>query len=57
MVYKGGVKGYRLWGPEAKKIVINRDVVFDEDLMLTTFHTDLEAQNLKDTSVEKKTWV
>jgi hypothetical protein len=28
--YKDGVKGYKLWNPETKKIVYNRDVVFRE---------------------------
>ena len=28
--YKDGVKGYKIWNPETKKIVYNRDVVFRE---------------------------
>ena len=28
--YKDGVKGYKLWNPERKKIVYSRDVVFRE---------------------------
>ncbi|KAG8489015.1 hypothetical protein CXB51_016942 [Gossypium anomalum] len=32
--YKAGVKGYKLWCPENRKVVINRDVVFDETPML-----------------------
>ncbi|KAE8707195.1 putative ribonuclease H protein [Hibiscus syriacus] len=32
--YKTGVKGFKFWDPIAKKIVISRDVVFDEQLML-----------------------
>jgi hypothetical protein len=28
--YKYGVKGYKLWNPETKKIVYSRDVVFRE---------------------------
>jgi hypothetical protein len=28
--YKDGVKGYKLWNPETKKIVYSRDVVFRE---------------------------
>jgi hypothetical protein len=28
--YKHGVKGYKLWNPETKKIVYSRDVVFRE---------------------------
>ncbi|KAG8488527.1 hypothetical protein CXB51_016411 [Gossypium anomalum] len=32
--YKAGVKGYKLWCPENEKVVISRDVVFDETAML-----------------------
>ncbi|KAG8472701.1 hypothetical protein CXB51_034566 [Gossypium anomalum] len=32
--YKAGVKGYKLWCPENIKVVIRRDVVFDETTML-----------------------
>ncbi|KAJ4958748.1 hypothetical protein NE237_025859 [Protea cynaroides] len=29
--YAAGIKGYRLWDPTTHKLVINRDVVFNED--------------------------
>ncbi|KAG8488765.1 hypothetical protein CXB51_016773 [Gossypium anomalum] len=32
--YKAGVKGYKLWCPENRKVVISKDVVFDETAML-----------------------
>ncbi|KAG8480261.1 hypothetical protein CXB51_024850 [Gossypium anomalum] len=32
--YKAGVKRYKLWCPENRKVVISRDVVFDETAML-----------------------
>ncbi|KAG8501778.1 hypothetical protein CXB51_004763 [Gossypium anomalum] len=32
--YKAGVKGYKLWCPENRKVVISRDVVFDETTMI-----------------------
>ncbi|KAG8472010.1 hypothetical protein CXB51_036502 [Gossypium anomalum] len=32
--YKAGVKGYKLWCLENRKVVISRDVVFDETTML-----------------------
>ncbi|KAK9161372.1 hypothetical protein Syun_007713 [Stephania yunnanensis] len=32
--YEKGVKGYRLWDPTAHKIIISRDVVFNEDSLL-----------------------
>ncbi|KAE8712086.1 cytochrome P450 71A9-like [Hibiscus syriacus] len=40
--YKKGVKGFKFWDPVANKIVISRDVVFDEQSML---------QQKKDTTV------
>ncbi|KAG8497429.1 hypothetical protein CXB51_008736 [Gossypium anomalum] len=32
--YKAGVKGYKLWCPENRKVVISRDIVFDKTAML-----------------------
>ncbi|KAG8480196.1 hypothetical protein CXB51_024912 [Gossypium anomalum] len=32
--YKASVKGYKLWCPENRKVMISRDVVFDETAML-----------------------
>ena len=32
--YGDGVKGYRLWNPTAHKIIINRDVIFDETSLM-----------------------
>ena len=32
--YQKGVKGFKLWDPKANKVVINRDVIFDEKVML-----------------------
>ena len=29
--FKKGVKGYKLWDPMAQKVVISKDVVFDEN--------------------------
>ena len=34
MGYNSGVKGYRLWCLESKKIIISRDVTFNESEML-----------------------
>ncbi|KAG8475264.1 hypothetical protein CXB51_032125 [Gossypium anomalum] len=44
--YKAGVKGYKLWCPENRKVVISRDVVFDETAMLPNL-------SLKDSSNKK----
>ena len=45
--YTGGVKGFRLWCTESKKIVLSRDVTFDESVMLrqTTSDTENESPN------------
>jgi len=32
--FSGGVKGYRLWCSESKKVILSRDVTFDEFGML-----------------------
>src|SRR5436190_22607260 len=32
--YQKGVKGFKLWDPKANKVVISRDVVFDEKAMV-----------------------
>ena len=31
--YKKGVKGFKLWDPMGNKVVISRDVIFDEKAM------------------------
>lgn len=37
--FNSGVKGYRLWCPALKKLVISRDVTFDEASMLSCSNT------------------
>jgi len=32
--FKRGVKGYKIWDPKDKKIILSRDVIFDEALMM-----------------------
>lgn len=32
--FSEGVKGYKLWCPESKKVILSRDVTFDESLMM-----------------------
>ena len=42
--YGDGVKGYRLRDPTAHKIIINKDVVFDE---MSLMKSDVEGCELK----------
>ena len=44
--YKNGVKGYMLWSLETRKIIVSRDVIFDETAMLR----DLPTNDSCDTS-------
>ena len=47
--YQKEVKGFKLWDPKANKVVINRDVVFDEKPMLQCTKKG-EKQELKSCS-------
>ncbi|PSS08126.1 Endonuclease [Actinidia chinensis var. chinensis] len=47
--FSTGVKGYRLWCPETKKIVNSRDVTFDESVMLK----NSEKENLSPISTQQ----
>jgi len=38
--YGDGVKGYRIWSPSEKKVLLSRDVIFDESHL---FHPKLEV--------------
>jgi len=40
MAYGDGVKGYRIWSPFERKVLLSRDVIFDESHM---FHPKLEV--------------
>nr|KYP62383.1 Retrovirus-related Pol polyprotein from transposon TNT 1-94 [Cajanus cajan] len=40
MGYGDGVKGYRIWSPSEKKVILSRDVIFDESHL---FHPKLEV--------------
>ena len=34
LVFNKGVKGYRIWRSEIRKVIINRDITFDESAMV-----------------------
>nr|GEX62887.1 retrotransposon protein, putative, Ty1-copia subclass [Tanacetum cinerariifolium] len=56
--YKSGVKGYKLWCPETKKIVISRNVIFNESSMLqkdSSTNTPVESQQKSSVQVEQFT--
>ncbi|KAM1465608.1 hypothetical protein ACFXTO_045089 [Malus domestica] len=40
--FSSGVKGYRLWCPEMKRLVISRDVTFDEESMFRNFEKNVK---------------
>ena len=42
--FEKGVKGYKLWDPVAQKVVIGRDMVFDEKSMIKAFRKEEEFQ-------------
>ncbi|KAI9195282.1 hypothetical protein LWI28_013512 [Acer negundo] len=45
MGFSEGVKGFRLWNSESKKIILSRDVTFDESVMLKKIPQDTENEN------------
>ncbi|KAE8698964.1 Alpha-glucan water dikinase [Hibiscus syriacus] len=49
--YADGVKGYRLWDPTARKVIINRDVIFVED-KLQRKEDDDSAEKLETTQID-----
>nr|AAM08562.1 Putative retroelement [Oryza sativa Japonica Group]AAM10749.1 Putative retroelement [Oryza sativa Japonica Group] len=53
--YPSGVKGYKLWCPETKKVVISRNVVFHESVMLhdkPSTNVPVESQEKASVQVE-----
>ncbi|GJW03442.1 retrotransposon protein, putative, ty1-copia subclass [Tanacetum coccineum] len=54
--YKSGVKGYKLWCPETKKVVISRNVIFNESSMLqkdSSTNNPVESQQKSSVQVEQ----
>jgi hypothetical protein len=52
--YKDGVKGYKLWNPETKKIVYSRDVVFREVKDVSKQNSYQRKMNLPHTPVLRR---
>ncbi|KAF3622230.1 hypothetical protein FXO37_32427 [Capsicum annuum] len=53
--YKPGIKGYKLWCPESRKVIISRDVVLDETVMLPALSESsaLPLDDLSDMNQQK----
>jgi len=52
---KRNMKGYRLWDPKNKKIVLSQHVTFDETFMLkSTVSQQVERTKIKDVSQQVK---
>ena len=48
--YKSSVKGYKLWNPQTKKVIISRNIIFNESAML---HDNLATNTpIEKTSVQ-----
>ncbi|BBH01937.1 hypothetical protein Prudu_012349, partial [Prunus dulcis] len=54
MGFSTGVKGYRLWCPDEKKIVVSRDVTFDEAAMVNQNKHEGEIEATKTMSSSKQ---
>ena len=43
--YGDGVKGYMVWYPSENRVVLSRNVIFDETSMVRSSGSSLEAEN------------
>ncbi|KAL1569220.1 Retrovirus-related Pol polyprotein from transposon TNT 1-94 [Salvia divinorum] len=49
--YGDGVKGYRIWSPSENRVILSRNVVFDENSMLNSVVKSISAED--SSSVDK----
>ncbi|GJT67395.1 retrovirus-related pol polyprotein from transposon TNT 1-94 [Tanacetum coccineum] len=50
--YDDGVKGYQIWSPSERRVILSRDVTFDDDYLFRVKQDPVES-NLKDGVSEK----
>lgn len=48
--YVDGVKGYRLWDPTTRNVIINRDVIFVEEQLLRKDGDDSTSKEVSETT-------
>ena len=53
MGYADGVKGYRLWDPTARKLVVSRDVVFAENELRSEQTNDSTSKETATVQMER----
>jgi hypothetical protein len=52
--YESGTKGYRLFDPSTRRLVVNRDVIFEENKQWDWDTSMCEGDSQDDTYEEKK---
>jgi hypothetical protein len=55
--YKSGVKGYKLWNLETRKVLISRNVIFNESAMLHDSPIDVPVENQQKSSVQVEQFI
>jgi len=52
--YADGVKGYRLWDPTTRKVVVNRDVIFVENELQGKQESDITVKEIATVQMDEK---